>query len=544
MEKRALLAIALSFLIFVGFDKAIRWMYPTTNQISTEQITQNQSPTKRSYTPTTIGIPESTPTNIEDVTHETFYDLETEKYFLKISNSTGALTSVQMKAFTDPKTQGAFHFIDSNTGRLGVGAVEAWLNEARISDWKHTISLQFDGYTFTKENEQLKITQNFKTHNDGYGNDYNLIFENKSTNKLKLQYQVSAGSGVIALNTIDKQYIEANWIQGEKIKHVKEFKAGKIKKSEESYPIVSVKSRHFSSIFKSFGTSAYYPHVEGLDANNMLSVMSANIELLPSETATKNFLVYLGPNRVSDLEPYELGMVVNFGKMDSICKLLIGGMQAIEHLVKNFGVAIILLTIVTNVILSPLTKASFMSMQRMQLVQPQVSKLREKFKSEPAKLNQETMALYKKHKINPMGGCLPMIVQMPIFISLYVALSKSIDLLNAKFLWAKDLASPDSVSIPFTLPLIGNSVHVLPLIMVVAMVIQMRISMASMPQADPMMAQQQKMMMTIMPVFFGFIFYPMPSGLVIYWLTNTVVTTAYQKFLRNQAVRSATPRIA
>ncbi|MCA9395777.1 MAG: membrane protein insertase YidC, partial [Candidatus Omnitrophica bacterium] len=287
--------------------------------------------------------------------------------------------------------------------------------------------------------------------------------------------------------------------------------------------------------FKASGTDSYFPFVEAIGPQNLLSVMQAETNLHANQKTERNFLLYLGPNRVSDLQPYELDVVVNFGKMDAICKLLIGGMQAIAHIVKNYGVAIILLTMTTNLVLSPLTKASFMSMQRMQLVQPQIAKLREKYKSDPTKLNHETMAIYRKHKINPMGGCFPMIVQMPIFISLYVALSKSIDLLNAKFLWIKDLASPDVVPLPFSLPLFGDTIHVLPLIMVVAMVMQQKISMASMPQADPTMAQQQKMMMTIMPVFFGFIFYPMPSGLVIYWLTNTIVTTAYQKYLRSQA---------
>lgn len=534
MEKRALAAIALSFLIFFGFDKLIRTMYPTPVAAVAEQqapatdVASNYKPPMPATSFTSDVAATKNP-------EENFSHVESEKLKLTVSETAGSLTSVRMKQFVDPETHDALHFIETETGETGVGAVEVWIDGSRAADWSYSFKSERSGYLFSKENEKIKITQKFKTHSSSYGNDYSVVFENKTAGDLKIQYRINAGSGIVARNQIDKQYIEANWIRGEKIKHVKEFKAGKIKQSEEAYPIVSVKSRHFSSIFKASGTDAYYPFVEGMGQQNLLSAMRAETNLHANQKTERNFLLYLGPNRVSDLQPYELDVVVNFGKMDAVCKLLIGGMQAIAHIVKNYGVAIILLTLATNIVLSPLTKASFMSMQRMQLVQPQIAKLREKYKGDPTKLNHETMAIYKKQKINPMGGCFPMIVQMPIFISLYVALSKSIDLLNAKFLWVKDLASPDVVPLPFSLPLFGDTIHVLPLIMVVAMVMQQKISMASMPQADPTMAQQQKMMMTIMPVFFGFIFYPMPSGLVIYWLTNTIVTTTYQKYLRSQA---------
>ncbi len=227
---------------------------------------------------------------------------------------------------------------------------------------------------------------------------------------------------------------------------------------------------------------------------------------------------------------------MNFGKLDTICKLFLGGLQLAQKLTRNYGVAIILLTLGINVLLLPLTKASFMSMKRMQIVQPEMAKLREKYKKDPQKLNKEMMELYRKNKVNPMGGCLPMLIQMPVFISLYITLSKSTELLNSKFLWIKDLASPDVVPLPFSLPLVGATLHILPLIMVGAMFVQQRLSSAQMQAADPQAQQMQRMMLYFMPLFFGFIFYPMPSGLVIYWLTNTVVMSSYQIYLRKGAV--------
>ena len=125
-----------------------------------------------------------------------------------------------------------------------------------------------------------------------------------------------------------------------------------------------------------------------------------------------------------------------------------------------------------------------------------------------------------------------MLLQMPVFIALYVALSKSVILVNSQFLWVHDLSSPDSVYLPFVLPFLGNKIHVLPLIMMGAIVVQQKFTQIKMEGQDPAMEAQQKMMALMMPVVFGFIFYSMPSGLVIYWLTNTVLMTSYQLYLK------------
>ena len=209
-----------------------------------------------------------------------------------------------------------------------------------------------------------------------------------------------------------------------------------------------------------------------------------------------------------------------------------GGLELANKIFKNYGIAIIALTILTNVLLFPFTRISYMSMKRMQLIQPQMNKLKEQHKNSPDKLNKEMMELYKKHKVNPFGGCLPMLLQMPIFIALYVALSKAVILINAKFLWIGDLSSPDRVPLPFTLPYIGSEFHALPLIMCAGMAIQQKLSAVKIEGQDPTMEQQQKMMAVMMPIIFGFVFYSMPSGLVLYWLTNTVIMTLYQLSLK------------
>ncbi len=224
--------------------------------------------------------------------------------------------------------------------------------------------------------------------------------------------------------------------------------------------------------------------------------------------------------------------MVNFGKLDAIGKILVGGLELLHKVFRNYGLAVIALTILINILLFPLTRVSYMSMKRMQLIQPHMTKLREQHKKNPEKLNKEMMELYRKHKVNPFGGCLPMILQMPVFIALYVALSKSVILVNAKLFWIKDLSSPDDLPLPFSLPFLGDKLHVLPLVMVVAMFLQQKFTQVQVEGQEPAMQAQQRMMSVMMPIMFGFIFYSMPSGLVLYWLTNTILMASYQLYLK------------
>jgi YidC/Oxa1 family membrane protein insertase len=172
-------------------------------------------------------------------------------------------------------------------------------------------------------------------------------------------------------------------------------------------------------------------------------------------------------------------------------------------------------------------------MQQMKKIQPHLQKLKEMHKDNPQKLNKETMELYKKYNVNPLGGCLPLLLQMPIFIALYQGLIHSIRLKGAHFLWIKDLASPDAiVKMSSPLPLIGKNINLLPLLMIGAMFFQQKTSQINTgTEISAQQQQQQKTMMLLMPLLFGVFFYKMPSGLVLYWLTNTVLMTVEHKFI-------------
>lgn len=166
-------------------------------------------------------------------------------------------------------------------------------------------------------------------------------------------------------------------------------------------------------------------------------------------------------------------------------------------------------------------------MKEMQLLQPHIEELKCKLKDNPQKLNKEIMELYRQHKVNPFGGCLPLILQMPIFFALYQALMRSIVLKGATFMWIKDLSQPDRLFLfPATIPFIGNEFNLLPIVMAIGMFFQQKVSMSSATVGSN--AEQQKMMLILFPIMFGFIFYHMPAGLVLYWLTNSILTVAFQ----------------
>jgi YidC/Oxa1 family membrane protein insertase len=201
----------------------------------------------------------------------------------------------------------------------------------------------------------------------------------------------------------------------------------------------------------------------------------------------------------------------------------------VHQYVGNYGVAIILLTVVSKVLFYPLTVKSMKSMKAMQAIQPQVNALRNKYKSDPQRLQRETLGLYKKNKVNPMGGCLPMIAQIPIFYALYLALSVSVDLQNATFLcfgrlfgvdvWICDLAAHDPT-------------YVLPVLMGITMFVQQKMTPTT---GDP---RQQKMMLFIMPVFFTMMFMNLASGLVLYWSVSNVLQILQQWYM-NRSAREA-----
>jgi YidC/Oxa1 family membrane protein insertase len=232
-----------------------------------------------------------------------------------------------------------------------------------------------------------------------------------------------------------------------------------------------------------------------------------------------HFTVYAGPMVYRNLEAYGAGLErsvdLGWSILLPFTRLLLRFFRAVHQMVPNYGIVILILSVLTKVLFYPLTKKSVESMKQMQLLKPEIDRVSEKFKDDPQRRNQAMMDLYKKHKVNPVGGCLPILIQMPVFIALYSVLNSSIELRKAPFaLWIWDLSAPDKVA-----SIAGFPLHILPLVMAATMFWQQKLT-----PTDPRQAAMAYMMPAIMTVFF----YTMPSGLVFYWTVNNLMSIGQQ----------------
>ncbi len=233
--------------------------------------------------------------------------------------------------------------------------------------------------------------------------------------------------------------------------------------------------------------------------------------LAPGETGRLKTALYTGPKEHKRLKRLTEGMelTVDYGWLTFLSAPLFWLLQFIHQWVGNWGWAIIVLTIIIKLVFYPLSAASYKSMAHMKRVQPKLQSLRERFGHDKQRMNQAMMELYKKEKINPLGGCLPIAIQIPVFIALYWVLLESVEMRQAPFvLWLRDLSLPD----PF---------YVLPILMGITMFLQQKLSPA---QLDPM----QRKIMNALPVVFTVFFLWFPAGLVLYWLVNNVLSIAQQ----------------
>ena len=245
-----------------------------------------------------------------------------------------------------------------------------------------------------------------------------------------------------------------------------------------------------------------------------------------AQTQDVSLLFYLGPKGHEHLKALKLNLeeTVDFGYFGFLGKLALGALNYFYKITGNYGWAIIILTVLLQIIVMPLTIKSFKASAAMKQLQPLVKELQDKYKADPKRLNVEMLNLYKVHKVNPLGGCLPMLLQLPIFWALFATLRNAFELRGAHWIfWIKDLSAPDTL-----VSISGFSLNILPLIMGIGMFFQQQMMSVS---TDP--AQQK--MMYMMPVLFTFMFWNFPSGLVIYWLTNSILTMIEQYvIMKNQ----------
>ena len=274
----------------------------------------------------------------------------------------------------------------------------------------------------------------------------------------------------------------------------------------------------------------------------------------PELKSSKNidvFRFYIGPKKRDILLKYNDPKKNGFGMQDMhfeeivASSIMLGWLANIlkflleffYKLIPNYGIAIILLTIVIKIVFFPLTHKSFESTAKMASVNPMITEIKEKYKNNPQKMNAEVAALYKREGVNPLGGCLPMLLQLPIFFALYRLLSTHFELRGASFIqpWITDLSAPESVwdFSPFAIPIVGwHDLRILPLIMLVTTFVQSKLT-----QTGDASNKNMKMMTYMMPIMFFFILYDMPSGLVLYWTMQNFLTVFQQLYINKKRKR-------
>lgn len=274
--------------------------------------------------------------------------------------------------------------------------------------------------------------------------------------------------------------------------------------------------------------NTYFSRVDSVgNPNNIFTVgvVMPQLSLASGQSANGSATLYVGPeeaSRLSPLAPY-LDRTVDYGWLWMLSKPIFLILEFIHHWVGNWGLAIIFVTILIKLAFFKLSEMSYVSMAKMRQLQPRLQALKEKYGDDRQSLGQETMKMYREEKINPLSGCLPMLLQIPFFIALYYVLMESVELRQAPFiLWIHDLSVKD----PF---------YILPVLMVLSMILQQRLS----PQpADDMQAK----MMMVMPILFGVMFASFPAGLVLYWITNNCISIAQQWFIMKRYDKKHKPR--
>lgn len=530
MEKRTILALTLSLVVLVSFQFIFATKRPLNSPLqvaaSTEVSAKDQGVTFIKKEEENKKIQELSLKEEETVIHAGIAEIN-------FTNIGGNIKEVRLKGFGGNSESEMFineTVYDKQPFALQSESLPG-LESAIYKPFRTTYGVE---YTYEKPGI-IKIVKSYSVKDDTGFMNCDIKIENLSDREINFSYQLAGPSGISANgDATEINYIEAAaFINSEMVKK-NSVKGIFMEKGDIGW--IGIKSRYFAAILTPFNN----PQAAFITGNRSQGlstyIKSRNMVISPNTASSDGYLLYVGPQNEKILASagHDMELIIDYGWFGFISKFFLSTLRVFHSFVKSWGVSIILLTMIINICTYPLTKKSFVSMHKMKNIQPHMQKLRELHKDNPQKLNKEMMELYKKYKVNPFGGCLPILLQIPIFIALYQGLMKSIELKGSAFLWIKDLARPDAAKLPFTLPFLGNHINILPIIMSIMMVIQQRISSSVQGAMTPEQASQQKIMVIMMPLLFGFLFYAMPSGLVLYWLTNTLLMSAEQMFLNKR----------
>ena len=548
MDKRTIIAFVLSFIVLVGWSILFG---PKQEQTPIEKDTPSNGVPKRVSEaqpkppplspPVQPPAPREMPKGVIPRTDEKEIEIDTPLYKAVFSNVGPTVSSFKLKKYrqtTNPesplidlvsvkKEMGDFllvAFDNHSAGRKDktVFQVDQDILHLGLDSSPRDIVFRAD----TKDG--LSIVQTFRFYPDRYRIDLNVEVTNRSGSPIQGVFR----GNLNAMPPKDKggyyAYVGFALLLNNKLEEIEVEDPSDEKIVRGPVGWVAYEDNYFMT--------AIVPDVpsEGTFTGRHLSsgifegtYLQPPVSINPSELKSSPYELYLGPRDLGILKAFgrNLDRAINFGWTDIIAKPLLYVLNFFDKYIHNYGVSIILLTILVKILFWPLTHKSYKSMKEMQKLQPRMAKLREKYKNDKQKLNQEMMALYKTYKVNPMGGCLPMVIQIPVFFALFRVLGGCIELRHAPFmLWINDLSAPDRLfhfpfQIPFMAPPYG--IPVLTLLMGASMFIQQKMTPTP---GDP---AQAKIMM-FLPIIFTFMFINFPSGLVLYWLVNNILSIGQQ----------------
>ena len=573
MEKRAIYAILLTFFIIIAWTFLQSKFFPQApskpqpQEVKKEQVTPTEKTVEKKVSGETRlakekapGKPKAIPPKEVSVETQNYWAVFTsedarlkhfrlKKYEDRVEESTLTIKLTQFveeilgKKVIEQKKPEPLDLVNTKEKSLPLGLTFSLSDENWEVD-KDQLRLLESGekgeITFSKTLENgLKVLKRLKFTSDQYTINLEVEVQNNSskeiTNQMGLEW-IGQIELVKLAKEENKDYgLKYSFLRNQKVEK-KEFGGsatsgcvpgcGTQKTTIEPFETTDKGDIKWFSFGGEYFTALLIPppskeitlSVKGTE-NYLLKadVITPPISIPPREKVNAQYQIYLGPKDEDLLKRLDVGAekLVDFGWFTIIAKPLLWFLKLTNKITGNFGIDIIILSILIKIVFLPLTQISFKSMKEMQKVQPEMTRLKEQYKNDKARLQQEIMLLYKRRKINPMSGCLPMAIQIPVFIALYNALQYTIEVRHAPFFfWIRDLAAKDPI-------------YITPLIMGATMVIQQKMTPTA---ADP---TQAKMFM-LMPVMFTFLFLNFPSGLVIYWLINNVLSIAHQYYLNKK----------
>jgi len=509
MEKRLVLAIALSLLVLLSWSA----LMPKPQPVENKEVTANnlQTQTSKQVLPS-IASSSTLSETLADVPNETIKFVQPSREII-FNPPKAAIVEVIFKDKLE-------HRLPLKIGLFG---------DEKVLFKQQSITS--DSVTFVYEDQNKRIIKKFIIPNNSYTIELETKTFNLSASPLLLNPKLVLGRLDLSTRNTQSRYQDVCFGGKEKTVHLsagKDFTGQDLK-------FISLRDQYFCIIAEPVNlvSSGYVRRTNPQESE--VGIIANEVSVQPGAQIGQFYKIYLGPQDLKTINSYkpEWTSIIYFGTFDFIAQILLQLLGFIYGLVHNWGLAIIILSISVYFLLFPLSIKQMRSMKEMQILQPKIEALRKEFKDNPQRMNKEIMELYKEHKVNPLGGCLPLLLQMPIFFALYQAIIRSAALRGAHFLWIKDLSSPDRLFVfKNSIPILGNQLNILPILMAIGMFVQQKISMSKTTTDEA--AQQQKIMSIVMPIMFGVIFYQMPSGLVLYWFVNSTLMLVYQFRINSQ----------